>query len=114
MNKLITYFSATQDQITGLVALLIVCAMLLMIGMLIRPQRYMPEIDLIAGWSLVTIVFVVAGGLGGINFQTITTVLVLTAILSLVVMLRKKRGLQVTILRAWPFPRYKDPNTIQN
>ena len=90
MNKLITYFSATQDQITGLVALLIVCAMFLMIGMLIRPQRYMPEIDLIAGWSLVTLVFVVAGGLGGINFQIITSVLVLTAILSFLVMLRKK------------------------
>ena len=92
MNKLITYFSATQDQITGLVALLIVCAMFLMIGMLIRPQRYMPEIDLIAGWSLVTLVFVVAGGLGGINFQMITSVFVLTAILSLLVMLRKKRA----------------------
>lgn len=60
--------------------------------MLIRPQRNMPEIDLIAGWSLVTLVFVVAGVLDGLNFQTVTTVLVLTAILSLFVMLRKRRG----------------------
>lgn len=96
MNNLITYFSATQDQIIGLAALLIVCAMLLMIGMLIRPHCLMPEIDLIAGWSLISLVFVIAGGLVGINFRIITVALAITAISSFFVVLRKRRNKQYT------------------
>lgn len=101
MNNLIAYFSATQNQITGLVALLITCAMLFMIGMLIRPQRYMPEINLIAGWSLISLVFIIAGGLGDINFQIITACLALTALFSFFGMLRKKRDeSQIDVIRS--------------
>ena len=90
MNKLITYFSATQDQITGLVALLIVCAMFLMIGMLIRPPALYAgdrsdcrlvscNLSLCCCWRT-----------RRHQLSNITSVLVLTAILSFLVMLRKK------------------------
>ena len=91
MNNLITYFSATQHQITVLIALLIVCTALFMIGILIRPHGDMPEINVVAGWSLISLVFIIAGGLGGINFRFITAGLAFTAISSFFIILRDKR-----------------------
>ena len=84
MQKTIGYFTLDLDQFIGLLAVLVVCGFLAVIGGAISARKRLHELDIIVGWSLVSFVFVVAGGWLRLDFRLITgglaAVLLITAI----------------------------------
>ncbi|PPR10644.1 MAG: hypothetical protein CFH41_01633 [Alphaproteobacteria bacterium MarineAlpha11_Bin1] len=89
MEQLIVYFSPEPTQIAGLGAVLLVCAGLFFVGKLVRRQKEMPEINLVAGWSATILLFIIAGGFLQIDLRIVAAGLMLVAILSCGVALRR-------------------------
>lgn len=79
MQRYLGLFAPTTDQLVGLGALLAVCAGLSAVGAAIGGRRRIVEIDLIAGWAVVSLVFATAGGPFRIGFTAIATVMAAVA-----------------------------------
>ncbi len=62
----------SADRLGGLLAVLAVAAILAAIGGLAGGSRRAPEFDVFAGWGVVSALFVVAGGPGGLPFTWLT------------------------------------------
>lgn len=82
MEKLIVYFTPALSQLAGFGALLAVVGGLFLIGKLVRRQTTLPEIDLIAGWSLCCISMIVGGGFLKIDMRIVAAALAAAALCS--------------------------------
>ena len=101
MEKLIVYFTPTMAQLGGLFALLAVCGGLFLIGKLVRRQRGLPEIDLIAGWSATCLILIVGNGFLQIDLRLVAAALAVAASFSGWLMFRGREADGSTdILRA--------------
>lgn len=89
MNKVIGYFTPTFDQLAGLAALLAVCICLAIIGNSISARRRLPELDIVAGWSVISVAFVVLGGIFDVDFRIIVWALLMVVAGSAVVAFRR-------------------------
>lgn len=90
MNYLIGYFSPTIDQLAGLGALLVICACLAIVGNAVSARKRLYELDVVAGWSVVSIAFVVGGGIFDIDFRTVAWALGLVLAASAVIAYRRR------------------------
>ena len=89
MEKLVIYFTPAKGQLAGLIALLVICAGLFLIGKLVRRQNALPEINLIAGWSTASLIMIVGTGLLKIDLRIITAILAAAAVFAAVRMFRR-------------------------
>jgi hypothetical protein len=89
MNNLIGYFSPTFDQLAGLGAILAVCICLAIIGNGVSARKRLFELDVVAGWSVVSLAFVAGGGVFDIDFRVITWALVAVLAASVIVAYRR-------------------------
>ena len=93
MQKTIGYFSTDLDQLMGLAALLAVCACMAILGGAISARKRLYELDIIAGWSLVSLTYVVAGGWMGADFRWITGALLVALAVSAYVQFKRPEAL---------------------
>jgi hypothetical protein len=91
MQKIIGYFSPNPEQLMGLAALLAVCGCMAIIGGAISARKRLYELDIIAGWSLVSLLFVVAGGWFRLDFRVITGALLIALVVSAYVRFKRPR-----------------------
>ena len=89
MQNLIGYFSPTLGQLAGLAALGAVCAGITIVGNAISARKRLSELDMVVGWSIVSLAFVAAGGVFDISFRGITWALILAVAVSAVVVYRE-------------------------
>lgn len=107
MQKLIGYFSPTLEQVIGLGAVILVCFGLALVGSAMGGQKRLRELDIVSGWSLVSLFFVLGGGWVRLDFRLITGALALVLIVSVYVNTKRgfpqlSVGLSRTILLALP------------
>jgi hypothetical protein len=93
MQKTIGYFSTDLDQLMGFAALLAVCACIAILGGAISARKRLYELDIIAGWSLVSLTYVVAGGWMGVDFRWITGALLVALAVSAYVQFKRPEAL---------------------
>ncbi len=91
MQKTIEYFSPDLDQFMGLAALSFVCLCLMIVGGAMSARKRLYELDIIAGWSLVSLSYVIAGGLIGLDFRIITGALLIALAVSAYTQLKRPR-----------------------
>ena len=92
MENYINYFAPTVDQILGLASLLLVSLLIAVIGGAIQGKNRPTEVDLIAGWGLVSLFFVLAGAIFNTDLRNIIIVLIcLSALSCSYIIIRERR-----------------------
>jgi len=91
MQKMIGYFSPDLEQLMGFAALLAVCLCLSLLGGAISARRRLFELDVIAGWSFVSLSYVVAGGWMRLDFRFITGALLIALAVAAYVQFKRPR-----------------------
>lgn len=75
MQQYLNLFSPTMDQAIGFAALLVVCGGLGALGALVGGARRIGGLDVVFGWGIASLVFVLGGGVLRIGFTPLAIVL---------------------------------------
>ncbi len=91
MEAYLRFFTPTPDQVLGLIAVLAVSAGFVAIGGLAGERRRLHETDAIVGWSVASLLFVLAGAFASVPFQWVATVLAAAAVAAAIYVLVRDR-----------------------
>ena len=92
MHHYLGYFTPSHGQLAGLGAVLLVSVALVAIGALAGGRKRIYETDLIVGWALVSLAFVLAGGLLRVDFVAVSVGILAVAIAAAIYIGARDRG----------------------